>query len=378
MTSSHVREAISDVPNPLGLDGIEFIQYATTKPQALGQLLEPMGFRPIARHRSRGVLLYRQGAINLIVNARVPALPDGGAPGDQPSIAAIAPRVRDAAGAYQRVVRSLQRWGRVRAGALSVQLGGAGGTLAQMQASGERVRALMAADLGLAAHAAVWHTQRDAWVALGCELGLLVHSTMKSANWPSCLRWGRGGSSAMPHKSNPVACMAPLAAAQRALQRVAALLAPMPQEHERALGNWQAELAEWPGLLMSAHGSAKVMAQMLPGLQVDGARMCANLDALRAAIPAEAADEWFDPALALQAASLASPRFASLNTALRALHPPLRAASIKEAASARSSAAPRRYAPHPPPSRSLNEPQRCRVLCRRHDQPPARAGRRLG
>ena len=57
------REAIPDAANPLGLDGIEFIEYTTSKPQALGQVLEMMGFRPVARHRSREVLLYRQGAI---------------------------------------------------------------------------------------------------------------------------------------------------------------------------------------------------------------------------------------------------------------------------------------------------------------------------
>ena len=51
------REAVDEEPNPLGLDGIEFIEYATSKPQALGQVLERMGFRPIARHRSREVLL---------------------------------------------------------------------------------------------------------------------------------------------------------------------------------------------------------------------------------------------------------------------------------------------------------------------------------
>ena len=98
------REAIPEAPNPLGLDGIEFIEYTTAKPQALGQVLEMMGFRPVARHRSREVLLYRQGAINVIVNAHVPALPDGAAPTDQPAIAAIALRVRDAADAYQRVL----------------------------------------------------------------------------------------------------------------------------------------------------------------------------------------------------------------------------------------------------------------------------------
>jgi 3-carboxy-cis,cis-muconate cycloisomerase len=214
------------------------------------------------------------------------------------------------------LVRSRQRLQAAAANALSLQLGGAVGTLAQMRALGPQVIAHMADDLQLKAPLATWHTQRDEWVALGCELGLMVGSLGKIAKDISLMgqyevnevaepsEAGRGGSSAMAHKRNPVACMVALAAAQRAPQRVAALLATMPQEHERALGNWQAELAEWPGLLMSAHGSVRAMAQALPGLQVDTARMLANLQALRAVLPAEAAEEWFSPALALQAAEL--------------------------------------------------------------------------
>lgn len=94
------REAIAEGPNPLGLEGIEFIEYATSRPQALGQVLERMGFRPIARHRSREVLLYRQGDINVIVNAHS----HGTALTESPVIAAIAIRVRDAAAAYQRAL----------------------------------------------------------------------------------------------------------------------------------------------------------------------------------------------------------------------------------------------------------------------------------
>ena len=98
------REAIADAPNPLGLDGIEFIEYATSKPQALGQVLEMMGFRPIARHRSREVLLYRQGSMNVIVNAHVSALPRAVQPAETPVISAIALRVRSAAAAYRHVI----------------------------------------------------------------------------------------------------------------------------------------------------------------------------------------------------------------------------------------------------------------------------------
>lgn len=98
--SSTHREAIAEGPNPLGLEGIEFIEYATSKPQALGQALERMGFRPISRHRSREVLLYRQGDINVIVNAHS----TGTALSETPVIAAVALRVRDAAAAYQRAL----------------------------------------------------------------------------------------------------------------------------------------------------------------------------------------------------------------------------------------------------------------------------------
>ena len=84
------REVTIDVSNPLGLDGIEFVEYATSKPQALGQVLEAMGFRPIARHRSREVLLYRQGGMNIIINAHVSALPRSLQPTEIPVIAAVA------------------------------------------------------------------------------------------------------------------------------------------------------------------------------------------------------------------------------------------------------------------------------------------------
>jgi len=98
------REAISEVANPLGLDGIEFIEYATSRPQALGQVLEMMGFKPVARHRSREVLLYRQGRINVILNAHLPQLAGSVSNGDKPWLAAIALRVRDASAAYRRAL----------------------------------------------------------------------------------------------------------------------------------------------------------------------------------------------------------------------------------------------------------------------------------
>jgi 4-hydroxyphenylpyruvate dioxygenase len=98
------REALADAANPLGLDGIEFIEFATSKPQALGQVLEMMGFRPIARHRSREVLLYRQGGMNVVINAHVSHHPRALQPTETPVIAAIALRVRDAAAAYKHAL----------------------------------------------------------------------------------------------------------------------------------------------------------------------------------------------------------------------------------------------------------------------------------
>ena len=185
--------------------------------------------------------------------------------------------------------------------ALKLQLGGAVGTLSVMGDKGPAVARRMAAELQLGLAPGNWHTQRDEWVALGCEVGLLCGTLGKIAKDISLLAQGevaevaepsgggRGGSSAMPHKRNPVASMIALAAAMRAPHRVAALLSTMPQEHERGLGNWQAELAEWPSLFMSAHGAVHALADAVAGLSVDTARMRRNIDALQGLVFAEGA-----------------------------------------------------------------------------------------
>lgn len=103
MNLHHVnREEVPEMPNRLGISGIEFIEYATPRPQALGQVLENMGFRPVARHRSREVTLYRQGEMNLVVNAT----PDDARVSDsaqgQPVLSAVAFRVQDALRAHTR------------------------------------------------------------------------------------------------------------------------------------------------------------------------------------------------------------------------------------------------------------------------------------
>lgn len=108
MNPEPVREpgqaSFSDASNPLGLDGLEFVEYATSKPQALGHILEMMGFFPTARHRSREVTLYQQGAVNIIVNAN-PEDARGISHGDEkPGISAMALRVRDARAARNYVL----------------------------------------------------------------------------------------------------------------------------------------------------------------------------------------------------------------------------------------------------------------------------------
>jgi len=92
------QERLPEPSNPLGIDGIEFIEYSTSQPQTFGALLQKMGFAAVARHRSREVVLYRQGGMNLIVNAHGAG---ESAPGKTPVIAAIALRVRDAGMAFQ-------------------------------------------------------------------------------------------------------------------------------------------------------------------------------------------------------------------------------------------------------------------------------------
>jgi 4-hydroxyphenylpyruvate dioxygenase len=90
-----IDESNPEPVNPLGMDGIEFIEYMTSQPQAFGALLQKMGFAAVARHRSREVMLYRQGTMNLIVNSH-------SATDRMPTLAAVALRVRDAGQAFRR------------------------------------------------------------------------------------------------------------------------------------------------------------------------------------------------------------------------------------------------------------------------------------
>ena len=212
------------------------------------------------------------------------------------------------------LLRARQRLHHAAQAALQLQMGGAVGTLATLGDRGAAVARRVAAALGLRAPEGAWHTQRDEWLALGCEVGVLCGSLGKIALDIGLLAQaevgemaepsgaGRGGSSAMPHKRNPVGSMIVRAVALRTPQRVAALLSAMPQEHERALGAWQAELAEWPHLMLGAEGAVQALADVAAGLSVDALRMRANIDALNGLVFAEAAANLFAGVLGKSAA----------------------------------------------------------------------------
>ena len=180
-----------------------------------------------------------------------------------------------------------------------IQFGGASGTLAALGDQGVAVGQALAEELGLRYPDAPWHTHRDCLAALAAACGVQCGSLGKMARDISLLMQGevaeaaepqgdgRGGSSTMPHKRNPIGCSLALAAAHRAPGLVGAFLSAMVQEHERGVGGWQ---AEWPIItsLIQATGLAVAsMAEVVEGLTVDPARMRANIDATRGAIFAE-------------------------------------------------------------------------------------------
>lgn len=124
MSNATDRELVPDSANPIGLDGIEFIEFTTSRPQALGGVLERMGFRPIARHRSREVELYRQGTMNIVINSQPADIPRTVEPIERPIISALALRVRDADAAFRRAL-DLGAWEiPIRAQALELNIPG--------------------------------------------------------------------------------------------------------------------------------------------------------------------------------------------------------------------------------------------------------------
>ncbi len=181
---------------------------------------------------------------------------------------------------------------RVRATRLAVQFGGAAGTLASLGDAGPAVAALLAEELGLADPMLPWHTNRLRIVQLAAALAGVCAALGVVARDVTLLAQtevaevaeggdapGQGGSSAMPHKRNPVVSVLILGCTRRAPGLLATLAAAAEQEHQRAAGAWHAEWETLSELLRLTGSSASWSATLLSGLRVDAARMRANLDA---------------------------------------------------------------------------------------------------
>lgn len=197
------------------------------------------------------------------------------------------------------------------ADALAVSLGGALGDLSAYSDKGDALRAALARALDLRDPGVSWHTQRERLAGLAASLGIAAGVMAKIATDLSLMMQAEvgeaseaqgGGSTAMPHKRNPVLSLRVLACTQPLPGLVANLLAGMAQEHERALGNWQAEAEQYRMLAHHALAAAQALAQLLETVRIDTVRCRGNIDALRGVIFSEALTALFAGALGKQAA----------------------------------------------------------------------------
>jgi 3-carboxy-cis,cis-muconate cycloisomerase len=187
--------------------------------------------------------------------------------------------------------RHRERFAETRTRVLVLQFGGAVGTLAALGEKGLQVAEGLAAELRLGLPAMPWHSQRDRIAEVATTLGLCIGSLGKMARDISLHMQteiaevlepageGRGGSSTMPHKRNPVSAAVVLSAATRVPGLVSTMLSAMVQEDERGLGNWQAEWETLPEIFRLTAGALHQMATIVPHLEVDTARMKRNLEA---------------------------------------------------------------------------------------------------
>lgn len=204
------------------------------------------------------------------------------------------------AGYAAALSRSRARLVRLRGEALVLQFGGAAGTLAALGARGLEVAEKLAAELKLPLPDAPWHSHRDRLAEIASALAILAGSCGKIARDVSLLMQtevgeafepaesGKGGSSTMPHKRNPVGASSALACATMAPQLAATILAAQVQDHERAAGAWPSEWPTFPALLLVTSGALAAVAEIAEGLELDAARMRANLDLTHGQIMAEA------------------------------------------------------------------------------------------
>ncbi|VVP10749.1 3-carboxy-cis,cis-muconate cycloisomerase [Pseudomonas fluorescens] len=204
------------------------------------------------------------------------------------------------AGWLGAVTRSRQRLRELKPRLLVLQFGGASGTLAALGEQALPIAQALAEELQLTLPEQPWHTQRDRVVEFGAVLGLIAGSLGKLGRDISLLMQteaaevfepsapGKGGSSTMPHKRNPVGAAVLIGAATRVPGLVSTLFSAMPQEHERSLGLWHAEWETLPEICCLVSGSLQQARLLADGLEVDAARMARNLDLTQGLVLAEA------------------------------------------------------------------------------------------
>src|ERR1700680_4077956 len=196
--------------------------------------------------------------------------------------------------------RHRERLAQLRPRVLVGQFGGAVGTLASLGAAGLEVQAALMDELGLGHPEIAWHTVRDRIGEVGCFLGLLTGTLGKISMDVKLLMQtevaevfepfheGRGSSSTMPQKRNPISSLYIHATAALVRQNVAALLEAAVADHERSTGPWEIEWVALPEIFLLAAGALAHSRQLVAGLEVDAARMRANLDMTHGLIVSEA------------------------------------------------------------------------------------------
>jgi len=204
------------------------------------------------------------------------------------------------AGWLDAMSRHRERFREMQNRCLMLQFGGAAGTLAALGSQGSVVARHLSEQLKLPLPSMPWHSQRDRLSEIAATLGLLTGTLGKIARDISLhmqteidelrepAEEGRGGSSTMPHKRNPVACAMILAAAMRAPGLVATMLSAMVQEDERGLGAWHAEWETLPEIVCLTAGAMHHLADVVPRLEIDVKRMRENLELTKGLIFAEA------------------------------------------------------------------------------------------
>ena len=196
--------------------------------------------------------------------------------------------------------RHRSRLAEIRPRVLVGEFEGAAGTSSSLEKRGLEIQALLMRELKLGQPEIAWHTARDSFAGSGCFLGLLTGSLGKVATDVKLMMQtevgevaepfahGRGSSSTMPQKRNPISCNYILACTSVVRQHAAALLEAIVEDHERSTGPWEIEWIALPEIFLLAAGALAQARHILSGLHVDEKRMRENLDITKGLIVSEA------------------------------------------------------------------------------------------